>query len=295
MVDKNYDGPRKRIGAEIRRKIEVESGHKCAIKDCSEHTYLEIHHIDENRDNNNPENLILLCDKHHKMSHAKIIDRMALRMHKDLLTVSINKIILDQFDELKTLIKDSNYGSQPKSILSEKQPIDHSIQKYAPKRFEILDFALRHVAISHYEKKSSIYFEHQVEFVKGEDHLLLHAIRQDDDLAEDIIIEFEYLRKSYLDAPVYAQLLEKKLELYELLTGRKARGILLVVVGRSRMKEDGYLNFTLKSVQESKKNITLVIYDCEDVGFYPGPVSAGIFAVNLKIDSETSKSNLTNS
>jgi hypothetical protein len=292
MADKNYDGPRKKIGAEIRRKIEVESGHKCAIKDCFEHTWLEIHHVDENRDNNNPENLILLCDKHHKMSHANIIDRKSLRMYKDLLTVSINKIILEQFDQLKTLIRDSNYDSQPKSILSEKQPIDDSIQKYAPKRFEILDFALRHVAISHYEKVNSIYFEHQVEFVRGEDHLLLHAIRQDDDLPEDIIIEFSYLRKSYLDAPAYAQLLEKKLELYELLTGRKAKGILLVVVGRSRMKEEGYLNLTRKSVQDSKNNILLVIYDCEDVGFYPGPVSAGVFAINLKKDNETSKSNL---
>jgi hypothetical protein len=282
-TNKPYEGSRPKIPAEIRRKIEVESGHLCAIKNCSEHTYLEIHHIDENRENNIPSNLILLCDKHHKMAHAGVIDRKALRMYKELLTDSINKIITERFDQLTTLlVKGLNNDHQPEVALSEKQPIDVSIQKYAPKRFEILDFALRHVAISYYEKEYAIYLEHQVEFVRGKDHLLLHAIRQDDDLPEDIILDFQYLRKSYMDAPAYALLLEKKIDLYELLTGRKAKGVLLIVVGRNRMKEGNCLDLTRESVHKSSKDMSLVIYSCEEVGFYPGPVSAGQFSVNLK-------------
>jgi len=94
-----YDSSRPSIPAEIRRAVEVESGHACAIKGCSEHTYLEIHHIDENRENNTIENLILLCDKHHKMAHAKIIDRKALRAYKRILSGSVLSI-----DSLITLL-----------------------------------------------------------------------------------------------------------------------------------------------------------------------------------------------
>jgi hypothetical protein len=88
MTETNYKKPRKAIPAELRRSVEVESGHCCAIKGCNEHTYLEIHHIDKNRDNNTIGNLILLCDKHHKMAHADVIDRKALREYKRLLTGS---------------------------------------------------------------------------------------------------------------------------------------------------------------------------------------------------------------
>ena len=51
-MKKEYDEKRPTIPAEKRREVEVEAGHKCSIKDCNEHTYLEIHHIDFNRENN---------------------------------------------------------------------------------------------------------------------------------------------------------------------------------------------------------------------------------------------------
>lgn len=88
MTDPSYKNSRPSIPAELRRSIEVESGHCCAIKGCGEHTYLEIHHIDGNRENNIAENLILLCDKHHKMAHANVIDKKALREYKRLLSGS---------------------------------------------------------------------------------------------------------------------------------------------------------------------------------------------------------------
>lgn len=82
MSTDKYESDRPPIPAELRRAIEVESGHTCAVKGCNEHTYLEIHHIDQNRSNNAPKNLILLCDKHHKMAHNDVIDRKALRLYK---------------------------------------------------------------------------------------------------------------------------------------------------------------------------------------------------------------------
>lgn len=88
-MDSIYTTKRPTIAAEVARAIKVESGHCCAINQCTEHTYLEIHHIDHNRENNDPSNLIVLCDKHHKMAPADIIDRKALRLYKQLLAASI--------------------------------------------------------------------------------------------------------------------------------------------------------------------------------------------------------------
>ena len=89
MADKKYDGGRPNIPADIDRSVRTQAGHRCSITFCNEHTYLEIHHIDENRANNNIDNLILLCDKHHKMAHAGKIDRKSLREYKNKLNINI--------------------------------------------------------------------------------------------------------------------------------------------------------------------------------------------------------------
>jgi hypothetical protein len=86
MTNKKYEKPRTTISANIKRKVEVDAGHKCSVNQCLEHTYLEIHHINKNREDNNIENLILLCDKHHKMAHSGIIDSKALKLYKQLLS-----------------------------------------------------------------------------------------------------------------------------------------------------------------------------------------------------------------
>lgn len=106
MPQKQYETDRPALSADIRRAIEVEAGHACSVKGCNEHSYLEIHHINENREDNTFENLILLCDKHHKMAHAKIIDRKALREYKKLLSTlkigisssDVKRIAFDVFE-----------------------------------------------------------------------------------------------------------------------------------------------------------------------------------------------------
>lgn len=276
-----YDSSRPSIPADLRRSVEVESGHCCAIKGCSEHTYLEIHHIDLNRNNNKQENLILLCDKHHRMAHADVIDRKALRQYKELLVDSHVTLIAEKFAELKALIVQEKVGI-PESGQSPAQPADDQVVKQTAVRSEILNFALYHVAIAHFEKEQRTYFEHQVQFVRGDTSLNLDALRQDDDLPEDVILDVHYLRKPYLDAPAYGPWLAKKLEIYELLTGRPARGVLIAVVGRERMLEGSYLEMTRKGVDSCNGKVALQVYSCEQVGFHPGPVSAAMFASNLK-------------
>ncbi|STR45797.1 HNH endonuclease signature motif containing protein [Iodobacter fluviatilis] len=85
-----YQSDRPAIQTNLRREIEVEAGHECSVTGCTEHTYLEIHHINQNREDNRKENLILLCDKHHKMAHAGVIDRKALHNYKEALRARLN-------------------------------------------------------------------------------------------------------------------------------------------------------------------------------------------------------------
>lgn len=98
-MNNKYANNRPSIPANVIRAVKVESGHLCAIKGCVEHTYLEIHHIDFNRENNDVENLILLCGKHHKMAHASVIDRKSLHEYKRLNSISNATNSIDSEDK----------------------------------------------------------------------------------------------------------------------------------------------------------------------------------------------------
>lgn len=94
-----YASSRPTIPMEIQRAIKVEAGHRCAVRDCNEHTYLEIHHINENRNDNSQSNLILLCNKHHKMARSGIIDRKSLYAYKVLL----NRVVPPQSSFVRSI------------------------------------------------------------------------------------------------------------------------------------------------------------------------------------------------
>jgi len=60
--------------------------HKCII--CDENLVLEVHHIDNNRDNNHIDNLVPLCPTHHRYLHSKyyflIEDKVAEYISKNI-------------------------------------------------------------------------------------------------------------------------------------------------------------------------------------------------------------------
>lgn len=119
MNQRTYDKNRPSIPAETKRAIEVEAGHICTIKECKEHTYLYIHHINENREDNRKENLILVCDKHHKMAHKKLISRKALKDHK-LIRANQIHIITELMQPWKNNVSQLYYVNIPRlAILSE--------------------------------------------------------------------------------------------------------------------------------------------------------------------------------
>lgn len=81
---KKYNESRPSIPADVKRKVLVEAGHRCSFNRCGFEAY-EIHHIDENRENNNPENLIVLCSSHHTLAHSGKVSRKDLREYKKAL------------------------------------------------------------------------------------------------------------------------------------------------------------------------------------------------------------------
>lgn len=273
MAKQPYEHNRPTIPAALRRDVLVEAGHSCAVAGCGEHTYLEIHHIDHDRENNRLENLILLCRKHHSMAHADVIDRTALRQYKERLKAAELTEIRRRLVELEHLVA-GTAQHMPEVVETEDQPDARIAVKSAPRRFEVLHFALYQVAISRLEKDIGIYFQRNVEFASGESRLVLDGLRARDD-GPDLLVDVHYFRKAYQDGAAYGPLVERKVELYELLTGRSAKGIMLAVVGRESMLAENALPLTRAGVVATD-DVSLHVYSCEQVGFHPGPVSAGV-------------------
>lgn len=280
MPTPSYDRPRPRIPAATRRLVEVEAGHACSIKECGDHSFLELHHIDGNRENNDPANLILLCLKHHEMAHAGGIDRKSLHMHKKRLSASREADMEARLVRLEAAAAAMSLGSGvapnlPIPEISSDQPVDPDIRKSVARRSSVQAFALCQVAITQYEKDVGVYFERHVEFESSDRGLTLDGLKHFSDDTPDIIIDFVYVRKAYLDAPAYGRMLREKVELYEIMTGREAKGVLLVAVGRENMLGEERLPLIRESVIEN--GIDLQVYSCGQLGFHPGAVSAALF------------------
>ena len=276
-----YQQSRPAIPANLRREVLVEAGHSCAVTNCRDHTYLEIHHIDHNRENNRVENLILLCRKHHTMAHHDVIDRKSLGLYKAKLHDAEMSEIRKRLECLEQLVA-SNAQHIPELRETEDQPDAETAIKSAPRRFEVLQFALYQVAISRLEKDVGVYFERNVEFRSGDSRLVLDGLHVCDD-GPDLIVDVYYFRKAYLDAPVYASMVDQTVALYEVLTGRPARGLMLAVVGRESMLEQNALPLTREGLAPLE-NVSLHVYSCAQVGFHPGPISAELRSVPPSFD-----------
>lgn len=89
----------------LRRAVEVEAGHRCAVPTCRQTSGLEIHHIDNwaKVNEHRLENLILLCAVCHSRATKGEIDRLSMRAYKqNLLTISgrygdLERRVLDYF------------------------------------------------------------------------------------------------------------------------------------------------------------------------------------------------------
>jgi len=91
-IEKKYVEDRPAMATQLRRDIKVEAGHVCGIARCGERIGLQIHHIDGNRENNSPENLIYLCTTHHTQAHNGDINRLEMQQYKRALQLGTSVI-----------------------------------------------------------------------------------------------------------------------------------------------------------------------------------------------------------
>ena len=70
------------IPKDTKRRLLIECGFKCTMNRCDREIALEIHHIDENPENNDINNLIILCAIHHEMATRGILDKKTCQILK---------------------------------------------------------------------------------------------------------------------------------------------------------------------------------------------------------------------
>lgn len=92
------DSVRPPIPADLKRRILVEAGHRCAIPTCRSLVGVDIHHIVPWAECHKHEyaNLIALCPNCHRMAHNGMIDRKSQFMYKDKL-----RLAHDQFSRFE--------------------------------------------------------------------------------------------------------------------------------------------------------------------------------------------------
>jgi hypothetical protein len=153
--------------------------------------------------------------------------------------------------------------------------------KFVTTRSGLLYLTLDQLAISLVERQLNTYFERRVTVRTEDGELFLDALRQDDNLPADLLLEVRWIRKRYLDAPTWTEQIVAKVKLYELMTGRKASGILTLVVPNKLGTIDELL-MTKAALAAADRPIKLVIATYAALGFDPGAVSAAVFASNTQ-------------
>lgn len=100
-------GKRVTIPTNLRRKILVEAGHRCAIQTCRSLIEVDVHHIIPLKEGGKDEyeNLIALCPNCHRMADRNKIDKESLRMYKNNLRFLYDKFTLFEIDILFELEK----------------------------------------------------------------------------------------------------------------------------------------------------------------------------------------------
>ena len=102
------------IPVELRRRVLVEAGHRCAIPTCR-YIDVDVHHIVpwEQCKKHEYENLIALCPNCHRRADQEEVDRKSLRIYKANLRFAIEKYSQFEMDVLFELSTTMSGRGQP--------------------------------------------------------------------------------------------------------------------------------------------------------------------------------------
>eukprot|EP00456_Euglypha_rotunda_P035018 TRINITY_DN2700_c1_g1_i8.p1 TRINITY_DN2700_c1_g1~~TRINITY_DN2700_c1_g1_i8.p1 ORF type:complete len:217 (+),score=29.45 TRINITY_DN2700_c1_g1_i8:818-1468(+) len=212
------------------------------------------------------------------MAHGGVIDPKSLREYKELLKIRYGSDLLDRVDKLEALIAEQ---PKPEDTPPPLQPDDGRPQKYVQQRSAMMAFTLEQLALSRLESERKVYFDRGPEIHRENVRLQFDALRQDDSLPADLVVEVHWLRKRFLDGPVWVRQIDAKVELYELMTGRKGKGLLVFVVPNESMKMISDLPYTSLEIVNSSRQPEVIIYTYAELAFNPGAMSAALFTSNI--------------
>lgn len=93
--------------ADLRRKVLVEAGHRCAVPTCRSVVGVDVHHIvpwNKRKEHKYP-NLIALCPNCHRMAEKGDIDNKSLYLYKNNLRFLYDKFTTFEVDLLYELVE----------------------------------------------------------------------------------------------------------------------------------------------------------------------------------------------
>lgn len=98
---------RQKIPANLKRKVLIEAGHRCAVPTCRSVVGVDIHHIvpwSRCKEHKYP-NLIALCPNCHRMAEKGDIDKKSLYLYKNNLRFLYDKFTTFEVDLLYELVE----------------------------------------------------------------------------------------------------------------------------------------------------------------------------------------------
>jgi hypothetical protein len=128
------------IPAELKRRVLVEAGHRCAISTCR-YIDVDIHHIEpwEKCQTHDYENLIALCPNCHRRADNGEIDRKSLRIYKANLRFAHDKfsqLEIDVLFELRPLPPSQAKWWPPYLYLLVKRLLDAGYVQILPSNYQ---------------------------------------------------------------------------------------------------------------------------------------------------------------
>lgn len=101
------------VPGNIERQVLFEAGYKCSVPHCGQKAALDVHHIDYDRTNHAPANLLVMCPTCHRLATDKKIDRLACLMMKQQLKLKYaSKSDLKQWKDAAIAEISNAVGSQ---------------------------------------------------------------------------------------------------------------------------------------------------------------------------------------
>ena len=225
--------------------------------------------------------------RHHKLQELYEPHAPGALLHRVEAKLVMNEVLAEErhrqiVEEVRLLRQLQEKSGIDKSVDVEPSELGVTLPaKFVTARSKLMYLTLDQLAISLVERQWNTNFERRVTIKTADGELFVDALRQDDDLPADHLLEVRWLRKRYLDAPIWTEQIVSKVKLYELLTGRKVSGTLVFVVPNKLGTLDE-LPFSRDAISNTAMFINVVMAPYSAIGFDPGPVSAAVFASNTK-------------